>query len=291
MQKINHNSSIQAPQTPAELQRSILTEYQHLSKRLRQIAQFAVDHPNDMALETTAVIAERAGVQPSAIIRFSKAFGYSGFSELQRVYRARLAESASSYSERLRRLRRDEDHDTQELTPHGVLRQFCQANSMALDHLSGEIDAAGLATAAHILAGADNLYICGHRRSFPIATYMAYALSRIRSRAILLDGMGGMLQQQSAAMRKTDALFASTFEPYAKETADTIRQAAEQGTPVVVFTDSPLSPVAAHATVCLEVHDAKLHNFRSLAASMCLAQALVVAVGLNLNDGEAPPAS
>lgn len=290
MQNSKSELNGQAPQSPAELQRCILSEYRHLSKRLQQIAQFAVDHPNDMALETTAVIAERAGVQPSAIIRFSKAFGYSGFSELQRVYRTRLAETASSYSERLRRLRRNEEDNTQESTPHGVLRQFCQANSMALDHLSGEIDAAGLEAAARLMADADSLYVCGHRRSYPIATYMAYALGRINTRAILLDGMGGMLGQQTAAMRTTDVLFASTFEPYAEETANTIQRAVDKGTPVVVLTDSPLSPAAAHATVCLEVHDAKLHNFRSLAASMCLAQALVVAIGLNLDEGDSSAA-
>src|SRR5699024_845328 len=114
----------------------------------------------------------------------------------------------------------------------------------------------------------------------------AYALGRIHSRAVLLDGMGGLLGQQSEAMGVDDVLFASTFEPYARETAQTIEHAAAKGTPVVVLTDSPLSPAAAHATVCLEVHDAKLHNFRSLAASMCLAQALVVAVGLNLDEGD-----
>ena len=37
-----------------------------LSPRLRQIADFALRNPNDMALETIAVIAERAGVPLSA---------------------------------------------------------------------------------------------------------------------------------------------------------------------------------------------------------------------------------
>lgn len=284
MQTNSQSMNNAAPQTPSELQRSILTEYRHLSKRLQQIAQFAVDHPNDMALETTAVIAERAGVQPSAIIRFSKSFGYSGFSELQRVYRARLAETASSYSERLRRLRREDNSDTHELTPHAVLSQFCEANSMAFDHLSSEIDAEALEDAARVMARSECVYLCGQRRSFPIVTYMAYALSRIESRAILLDGLGGMLPQQVARMRANDVLFAATFEPYAEETIEAVRHATEQGITVVALTDSPLSPVVGHATVCLKVHDAKLYNFRSLAASMCLAQALIVAVGLELND-------
>ena len=272
------------PSTPGELQQRILDEYKNLSKRLQQIAQFAVDHPNDMALETTAVIAKRANVQPSAIIRFAKAFGFSGFSELQRVYQARLAETASSYSERLRRLRRDEDSEAEPVTPHRVLRQFCQANRLSLDHLAEEVDAVKLAHAAQLMASAKRIYLCGHRRSFPVVAYMAYALGRLHTDACLLDGIGGMLAQQSATMGPKDVLFAVTFHPYAKETAETIHYAVERNTPVVVVTDSPLSPAAAPAVVCLEIHDAELHNFRSLTASLCLAQALSVSVGLELDE-------
>ncbi|ROO23823.1 MurR/RpiR family transcriptional regulator [Salinisphaera japonica] len=277
----------QAPETPGELQRRILADYKNLSKRLQQIAQFAVDHPNDMALETTATIAERAGVQPSAIIRFAKAFGYSGFSELQRVYQTRLAESASSYSERLRRLRRDEENATESVTPQGVLRQFCQANRISLEHLAADIAPATLERAAQCLAGAQRIYLCGQRRSFPVVAYMAYALGQIDADAVLLDGLGGMLGQQAVRMNAADVLFAVSFHPYAEETADVIRRADEHNVPIVVLTDSPLSPVAAHATVCLEIHDAELHNFRSLTASMCLAQALTVSVGLALGRGDA----
>lgn len=275
------------PSTSAELQERILVEYQNLSKRLQQIAQFAVDHPNDMALETTAVIAERARVQPSAIIRFAKAFGYSGFSELQRVYQTRLAETASSYSERLRRLRREEEDASHVLTADVVLRQLCQANRISLEHLEA-LDSDRLEQAAAIMAGARHIYLCGHRRSFPVVTYMAYALSQIDTDPVLLDGRGGMLAQQASRMRGDDVLFAVSFQPYAPETAQTIQRAVEQGTPVVLITDSPLSPVATHATVCLEIRDAEMHNFRSLTASMCLAQALTITVGLTLNPDVAP---
>jgi DNA-binding MurR/RpiR family transcriptional regulator len=270
------------PSTSAELQERILIEYQNLSKRLQQIAQFAVDHPNDMALETTAVIAERARVQPSAIIRFAKAFGYSGFSELQRVYQTRLAETASSYSERLRGLRREEEDASHLLTADVVLRQLCQANRISLEHLE-ELDSDKLDKAAAMMAQARHIYLCGQRRSFPVVTYMAYALSQIDTDPYLLDGRGGMLTQQANRMGADDVLFAVSFRPYAPETAQTIQRAIEQGTPVVVITDSPLSPVATDAAVCLEIQDAEMHNFRSLTASMCLAQALTIAVGLALN--------
>jgi DNA-binding MurR/RpiR family transcriptional regulator len=274
--------STAAPGTPSELQQRILAEYKNLSNRLQQIAQFAVDHPNDMALETTAIIAERARVQPSAIIRFAKAFGFSGFSELQRIYQARLAETASSYSERLRRLREDEAGHSEALSPPAILRQFCNANKMSLEHLQ-TIDPDRLNHAAHALANARRIYLCGHRRSFPVVTYLAYALGQTDCDVGLLDGIGGMLQQQARRMAPEDLLFAVSFHPYAPETAEIIQRATEHGTPVMVITDSPLSPVAYHADICLAVHDAELHNFRSLTASMCLAQVLAVAVGLELD--------
>jgi DNA-binding MurR/RpiR family transcriptional regulator len=57
-----------------------------LSKCLKQIASYALDNPSEMALETIASVAPRAGVQPSSLIRFAKVFGFSGGSEMQRVF-------------------------------------------------------------------------------------------------------------------------------------------------------------------------------------------------------------
>ena len=73
-----------------------------LSDRLQLIAQFALEHPTDMALGTVAEVAARAKVQPSAIVRFAHALGYGGFTELQQVFRSRLVAGAvPSYRERI----------------------------------------------------------------------------------------------------------------------------------------------------------------------------------------------
>lgn len=53
-----------------------------------------MEKPNDFALKTVVVIAAELQVQPSTLIRFAKEFGYSGFSQLQRVFRLRLIEGA-----------------------------------------------------------------------------------------------------------------------------------------------------------------------------------------------------
>src|SRR6478736_10476484 len=93
-----------APKTAEELRAAILERYDSLSKRLQQIARYVLDEPNEMALETLAVISERCGVQPSAIVRFAKTFGYPGASQMQRLFRDGLlsGHAALGYGERVR---------------------------------------------------------------------------------------------------------------------------------------------------------------------------------------------
>jgi len=65
-----------------DLQRAIIDRFPGLSKRLQQIASYALDNPSEVALETIASVAERADVQPSSLIRFAKVFGFPGYSDL-----------------------------------------------------------------------------------------------------------------------------------------------------------------------------------------------------------------
>ena len=95
-------------ETYEALRAEIARRHPRFSDRLQVIAEFALDHPTDMALGTVAEVAQRAKVQPSAIVRFARALGYGGFTEMQQVFRSRLVASvAPSYQERIAGLRRD----------------------------------------------------------------------------------------------------------------------------------------------------------------------------------------
>lgn len=76
-----------------------------LPKRLTQIAGFALENPDEIAFGTVASIAAQAQVQPSALVRFSQAMGYRGFSGMQEVFRSRLRDRILNYGERLQQLR------------------------------------------------------------------------------------------------------------------------------------------------------------------------------------------
>ncbi|HET7911197.1 MAG TPA: MurR/RpiR family transcriptional regulator [Pseudolabrys sp.] len=262
----------------ADLNREISGRYESLSKRLRQIAEFALKHPNEIAIESIAVIAQHAGVQPSALIRFAKAFGFEGFSDLQRIFQQRLRESRPSYSERIAAMR-EELNAQRDHGPQAILTRFAEANIAALQHLCEETKAGDLDRAVQILRRAETIHLVAQRRSFPLAAYLYYALSKIGRRAHLIDAVGGMDTEQRQLMEPRDALVAVTYADYTPRVVETVTFAAQRKVPVIGITDQPLSPLTAQCDVVFYVEDAAVHDFRSLGASMCLAQALVVALG------------
>lgn len=263
------------------LRREITDKYDSLSKRLKQIADFAWAHPTEIAMEPIVVIAKRAQVQPSAIIRFAKAFGFSGFSEMQRTFQAHVAERSASYIERVQEVDPKKVLSESGLVP-GLLHQYVEANILMLKQLKEEVDADALERARDILVSADRIFIMAQRRSLPIASYMTYALSHAGARVTLLDGAGGMLDEQSRAITERDALLAVSFSPYSEDTKKIANASFAAGVPVVAITDSAFSPLKKVSSVCLEVQDAEVHSFRSLSASMCLAQALATSLAFHL---------
>ena len=267
------------PQDYEAIRSEMTTRYDSLSKHLRQIARFAWDNPTVMAMETTSVIAEQAGVQPSALIRFAKAFGYSGFSEMQRRFQSHVTERSASYKERFRKIA-TEGVDADTGNPNNLLIHYCEANKAALLHLQEGAAAMELKKAVDILRQAEHIFIMGQRRSYPVASYISYSLNHVDCRAHLLHGIGGMLVEQSQSMSSNDALIAISFSPYSEETVQVVSIARKRQVPIIVITDSLLNDIAGQATVCFEVHDAEVYSFRSLTASMCLAQVLTTSLAV-----------
>ncbi|EXJ11858.1 MurR/RpiR family transcriptional regulator [Nitrincola nitratireducens] len=269
-----------------DLEKQIMDEYNSLSKRLQQTARYLLENPRDIALETVAVIANNAGVTPSTLIRFSNAFGFQGFTEMQRLFKGKLIEGVPDYSERIR-LVRQEYGQSDTPSPLQLLDEFSAANIASLEQLSHEIDADTLNKVLDILAAAEATHIVGVRRAFVIASYFAYALRHVDRRAYLIDGIGGMYSEQAQAIGKQDAVIAISFSPYGQETLNVANIALEKEVPLIVISDSPLSPLARHASACLIVQEAQVRSFRSLNSSLCLAQTLSIALAYRLESEKA----
>lgn len=267
----------QTPQDFSSLEERITSDYPSLSRRLQQTARFLLDNPQEVAFATVAQLAQQAGVTPSTLIRFSNSFGFSGFSEMQQLFRARLFDELPNYNERIRAVRTatGETPDSTQL-----LWEFADANQEALNQLPNRINSQHLERALDIFEKARAIHVMGARRSFVVASYMSYALHHIEKPAFLVNGLGGMYGEQIKAIDQEDALLVVSFAPYAQESRKVAEEAHRRGIPLVVITDSNLSPLVTLADVALLVHEAEVKSFRGLTASLCLTQTLAIALGM-----------
>lgn len=265
------------------LRAEIARRHPRFADRLKQIAEFALDHPTDMALGTVAEVAERARVQPSAIVRFARALGYGGFTEMQQVFRSRLVASvAPSYKERIAGLRRDgRFHDGK--NPRAVLSRFASEGIVSLESLQDGVREKDLTRAIGLLGAAHAIHVLGLGGSFPVAAHLTYVLRKLGRRVTLLDGLGSALGDQAAAASPKDALIAISFKTYNPDTVRLFPALVARGLPAVAITDSLLSPIVEGADVVFEIPDMPEAALRTMVGPMCLAQSLAVGLTLALD--------
>lgn len=271
------------PSTYENLRQEIARQHADFSDRLQVIAEFALDHPTDMALGTVAEVAQRAKVQPSAIVRFARAVGYGGFTEMQQVFRSRLVDSVGpSYKERIAGMRRDGRFEGAN-NPRSVLTRFASEGMVSLESLQDRVREKDLARAIELLGAAQNIYVLGLGGSFPVAAHLTYVLRKLGRRVVILDGLGSAIGDQAAQATPADALVAISFKTYNPDTARIFPDIVARGVPTITITDSLLSPIVAGASVVFEIPDMPEAALRTMVAPMCLAQTLAVGLTLTLD--------
>lgn len=265
-----------------QLMQHIAADYASLPRQLKVIAQYIEQHRSTMMLKRISEIATACAVQPSAIVRFAQRFGYSGFSEMQEVFRQAHTEQNAAgpdYQQRIRHLIASRDSA---IGSGDITREFIAASQVGLDELAAGLDDAQLEAAVNLLHQAENIYVIGVRRSFPIAAYISYALQHTNKRVHLVSGTGGMQIEQMRSVRAGDVCIAISFAPYGKETQYCARLAHDNGAHMLIISDSKLAPLARMASALLTVNEGSAFAFRSMTSTICLCQALFIALAYKL---------
>ncbi len=171
----------------------------------------------------------------------------------------------------------------------GFMHDLVVRDIASLQEMLTDIQPEDLAEAVSLLEKADVVYLIGQLRSAPVVELLRYILTMLGKRCVLLDPGGGLATHMARAMRKTDLLFAVSFRFYANEVVNVVEEAAGRGIPIVAISDSTLSPLAKSARVLFAVPEHEYTFSRSLAAPMCLAQALTVALAARLQNNAVNP--
>lgn len=273
-----------APQnlTVEQLLQRISQEYESLSRQLKVIARHVEQHADHLGLEGIQDVAAQCGVQPSAVVRFAKHFGYSGYTELQRIFRNGLSQQIAPNRNYQSRIRDVIASGAGGLSAAEIAHEFLGGSITGMQELQHSLDEAGFKQAVDLLAETEVIWIAGSRRSFPVAVYLDYAFQHTDKRILLVNALGSMHEGHVRSVRPGDVMVAISFAPYAEETITVAQQAVQRGARLIALTDSRMSPLAREAQVSLIVQDNSTFGFRSLTSTMGLAQSLFIALAYRL---------
>ncbi len=263
------------PRTYEELRALLSSATVRLPRQLREVALYVARNPGDFAVGNTVEISKRARVQPSTLVRFAQTLGFPGFSELQDIFKDYVKMNWPETRGRADPLAEAVAADNADLR---MIAGMVHTSIASLSRMPDDIDLAMFDAIASGMAGAETIYLLGNKRAFPVTMYMGIALSQLGIRNSLVDNFGSLGFEQLAFAAAGDAVLAVSFSPYNSVTPTLAARAAQSGAAVFAITDTKASPLVLTASAWVGINESDFGGFRSLAATLAVAMALVLGV-------------
>ncbi|WP_027967532.1 MurR/RpiR family transcriptional regulator [Halomonas halocynthiae] len=252
-----------------------------LGKAARHILGALITLPEQAAFSTISELADRHNVSASTLSRLSRRLGYSGFAQLQDVFRRSLTQDKSFYSKRVSQLldQHGSDHD-------GLTRmtELTRQESDNLAELTRSIDATSLSGSAELLAQAPRIRIHGVRQFSSLAMFMAYGLGMLRNDVAMLDSSHQGIADGLAQLNSGDVLVVASCYPYTPSVLATAEIAARHHIRIIALTDAISSPLCSVAEHSFLVPNHSLFFSNSMCAFMLLIESLLSEVASLLGD-------
>ncbi len=251
----------------------IQARFDEFSRSQKDVAQYIVDHLDEVAFQTAEELARRANTSSSTVVRFSQALGFEGYPELQssarEEYRRRVANGTAS--------------GPGSAAPLFSLDQSEFETALAADHINVEetarkISRSEVESAIDAIVDAERLLVIGTDQMAFFASYLRHLLMLLDLRA---ETVASPSQEALAKLGRVDertlVIGLSAGRPHPL-VVRAMKLARHRHATTVAVTDATLSDVAKLAQIRLYYSSNSPAYVRSHAALLSLIQALAYGV-------------
>ncbi|WP_188074567.1 MurR/RpiR family transcriptional regulator [Pusillimonas sp. ANT_WB101] len=204
-----------------------------IGDKARHALRDMLQHPGLAAVDSISSLAKRNGVDPSTLTRLGKRLGFSGFSELQLVFRRHVAETQPFYSGRVQ----ERLESIENITSMESVRYHAQSECQKLLSASESLDPSALNRAVEMLVSAEHVYVLALRATYAFGYFFGSYLGTLRDDVTILAGPGSPLTADLDRLTKRDVLVAISFRPYTRSLVTAVDVIKEMGIPILAITD------------------------------------------------------
>lgn len=240
-----------------------------LSPAERRVAQVIIDEAATAAHLTISDLAERAASSETTVIRFCRAMGFGGYSELRLTL---AAEAGRAYDSAGNDEPVGDISETDDLAQ--VVKKIAFADARAVEDTAVQIDIEVLEQVVDLVVGARRVDIYGVGASAFVALDFQQKLHRIGRIAYAWSDMHLALTS-AALLDERDVAFGISHTGTTMDTIEAFTEAGRHGARTVALTNFPKSPITKAADHVLTTA-ARETTFRSGAMASRLAQLTVI---------------
>ena len=237
-----------------------------LGPAVQRIADFIVEHPQEVVHMSVSEVAERTGASEGSVVGLCKSVGATGFQQLKIVLAQEIVQPVQLIHEDLEQ--KDPVAD--------VIAKIFHSNVQTLEDTQSTLSAAAVEKAVKLIRAAKRIEIYGIGSAAPIAEDCHYRMLRIGLNAkSVLDSH---VQVISAALTGPDvAVITVSHSGSTHETVMATRLAKEAGAKTICITNFGRSPIQQYADVLLLTMSRET-QFRTEAMTSRLAQLAIIDV-------------
>jgi DNA-binding MurR/RpiR family transcriptional regulator len=265
----------------------IRARFDDFSRSQKDVAQYIVDHLDEVAFQTAEELARRANTSSSTVVRFSQALGFEGFPELQtsarEEFRRRVAAGGGGGTNGLN------GNSTANAAPLFSLDQSEFETAVAADHVNVEETARRISrreveAAIDAISQARRVLIAGTDQMAFFASYLRHLLMLLDLQAELVASPSQeALSRLGRIDSETLVIGLSAGRPHPL-VVRAMKLARHRKARTVAITDATLSEVAKLAQTRLYYSSNSPAYVRSHTALLSMIQAL--AYGVYSRDAE-----
>jgi DNA-binding MurR/RpiR family transcriptional regulator len=260
----------------------IRARFDEFSRSQKDVAQYIVDHLDEVAFQTAEELARRASTSSSTVVRFSQALGFEGFPELQTSAR-------EEFRRRVAAGLHEQNGNGASAAPLFSLDQSDFETAVAADHVNVEetarrISRRDVEAAIDAISQARRVLIAGTDQMAFFASYLRHLLMLLDLQAELVASPSQeALSRLGRIDSETLVIGLSAGRPHPL-VVRAMKLARHRKARTVAITDATLSEVAKLAQVRLYYSSNSPAYVRSHTALLAMIQAL--AYGVYSRDAE-----
>lgn len=257
--------------TSPAVRETILAQFDTLSPKQKQLARFILDNEDMVVFASANEIGERVDTSAATVVRFCRALGYQGYTDLQGAVRAQFPRYHTTIEKMAAQLANGD-------RPENLRARVAQSAAQSIHDTINQVEPDTLVAVAEAILRARYIRIFGSGLSAVAAILAGQALASLGFTARACTEGRASHAIELSHLSERDLVIVISIWRYLRDTIDAARAARDIGATCIALTDSPVAPVASLANHVFVASTEGATYSRSLAGIFALIELISATV-------------